>query len=218
MDVQVFHAFVEEYQKLAAELTPETRAKIPGKEFAVSAKSSNTGAKAYPIDTRQRAVSALGFSKMHGDAKDIAEVRKDVAAKYPDLMKKKEGGVRETAVRLFDEHPKATAATAFGLGALAHAGEHQIHRQLAQHAQRKVEEERKKEASDAAELAGLGVLAVPGLDQLQAHARAAMAGDYNKGGVSKREFLPHVVHPLAETAGLGILAGPSAAKLLKSRV
>lgn len=66
-----------------------------------------------------------------------------------------------------------------------------------------------------AELAGLGILAVPGLDQLQAHGRAAIAGDYNKDGVKKREVLPHVTHPLMETAGLGVLAAPSIAHLRK---
>lgn len=60
-----------------------------------------------------------------------------------------------------------------------------------------------------AELAGLGILAAPGLDALQAHGRAALAGDYGKEGVKKRTFLPHVAHPLMETAGLGVLAAPS---------
>lgn len=64
-----------------------------------------------------------------------------------------------------------------------------------------------------AELAGLGILAVPGIDSLQAHGRAALARDYNKAGVKKREVLPHVAHPLAETVGLGVLAAPSIAHL-----
>lgn len=66
----------------------------------------------------------------------------------------------------------------------------------------------------AAELAGLGILAVPGLDSLQAHGRAAVAGQYNKDGVKSREVLPHIAHPLLETAGLGVLAGPSIAHLM----
>lgn len=65
----------------------------------------------------------------------------------------------------------------------------------------------------ATELAGLGILAVPGLDALQAHTRAALAGDYGKEGVKSRTVLPHVAHPLMETAGLGVLAAPSIAHL-----
>lgn len=64
-----------------------------------------------------------------------------------------------------------------------------------------------------AELAGLGILAAPAVDQLQAHGRAAIAGDYGKAGVKKREVLPHVAHPLMEAAGLGVLAAPSIAHL-----
>ncbi len=63
------------------------------------------------------------------------------------------------------------------------------------------------------EIAGLGVLAIPSVDELQAHARAAVAGDYNKPGVEKREVLPHVAKPLTDAVGLGMLAGPSIAHL-----
>lgn len=71
-----------------------------------------------------------------------------------------------------------------------------------------------EKGTHAAELAGLGVLAVPGIDALQAHGRALAAGDHNKAGVKKRELLPHAAKPLAETAGLGILAAPSIAHLV----
>jgi hypothetical protein len=63
------------------------------------------------------------------------------------------------------------------------------------------------------ELAGLGMLAAPSVDEAQAHARAAVAGDYNKAGVEKRTILPHIAKPLTEVAGLGVLAGPSIAHL-----
>jgi hypothetical protein len=63
------------------------------------------------------------------------------------------------------------------------------------------------------ELAGLGMLAAPSVDEAQAHARAALAGDYGKQGVEKRTLLPHVAKPLTEIAGLGVLAGPSIAHL-----
>lgn len=66
-----------------------------------------------------------------------------------------------------------------------------------------------------AELTGLGMLAVPSLDDAQAHARAAVAGDYNKAGVEKRTLLPHAAKPISEIAGLGVLAGPSLAHLIR---
>lgn len=69
-------------------------------------------------------------------------------------------------------------------------------------------------AGHKAELAGLGVLAVPSIDEAQAHARAALSGDYNKNGVEKRTILPRAMKPASEIAGLGILAGPSAAHLM----
>ena len=61
------------------------------------------------------------------------------------------------------------------------------------------------------------MLAVPSADEVQAHARAALAGEHNAEGVKKRILLPHVAKPLSELAGLGILAGPSAAGLLQHR-
>jgi hypothetical protein len=79
--------FESELTKIAAELTPESRAKLPKKDFAVSAKKSNTGDKAYPIPDEAHARSALGFAKMHGDAADLASVRAKIKAKYPDMLK-----------------------------------------------------------------------------------------------------------------------------------
>jgi len=67
------------------------------------------------------------------------------------------------------------------------------------------------------DLAGLGVLALPAADQLQAHTRAAVAGPYNKEEVKKRELLPHVAHPLAELGGLGLIAAPVAAQVMKGQ-
>jgi hypothetical protein len=64
------------------------------------------------------------------------------------------------------------------------------------------------------ELAGLGALMAPSVDELQAHARAAAAGEYNKPGVEKRTVLPHVAKPLIETVGLGGLMIPPAVNLL----
>jgi hypothetical protein len=64
------------------------------------------------------------------------------------------------------------------------------------------------------ELAGLGILAAPSVDEAQAHIRAGLAGDYNHEGVKKRTLLPSAVKPATEIGGLGVLALPSAAHLL----
>ncbi len=65
-----------------------------------------------------------------------------------------------------------------------------------------------KTANDAAELAGLGVLAIPSLDHLQATARARLAKDQSHEGVEKRRFLGDTAGHLMEVGGLGILAAP----------
>ena len=70
-------------------------------------------------------------------------------------------------------------------------------------------------ASHKAELAGLGVLAAPSIDEAQAHVRAGLARDYSAEGVKKRTVLPHAAKPISEIAGLGILAAPAAGSLLK---
>ena len=65
------------------------------------------------------------------------------------------------------------------------------------------------------ELAGLGILAAPGLDTLQAHARARLAGDRGPGAVEKRQFMGEAGHAAADVGGLGVLMGPEIAKLMK---
>lgn len=93
MELRVLKSFAGElaeiggFSKVAADLTPEARSKLPKKDFAVSAKKSNTGEKAYPIPDRQHARSALGFAKMHGDSADLAAVRAKIKAKFPDMLK-----------------------------------------------------------------------------------------------------------------------------------
>lgn len=125
-DVEHGKAFEKLYdaeRKYAAELTAETRADLPKKDFAVSAKKSNTGDKAYPINDRQHAASALGFAKMHGDAADLAAVRAKIKAKYPDMLKGKEAAehAEERA------HPYASAGGGLmGFGAGAAGGERLI--------------------------------------------------------------------------------------------
>jgi hypothetical protein len=58
------------------------------------------------------------------------------------------------------------------------------------------------------ELGGLGVLAVPGMDTLQAHARARMAGDKTPEGAEKRRLLGEGAHAALDVGGLGMLMGP----------
>lgn len=98
----------EDDVKTAADLTPEARADLPKKDFAVPAKKSNTGERAYPIPDRQHAASALGFAKMHGDSADYARVKAKVLAKYPDMLSK----TSSMQVRAFrDEVEKLAAHT-----------------------------------------------------------------------------------------------------------
>lgn len=65
------------------------------------------------------------------------------------------------------------------------------------------------------ELAGLGILATPGLDSLQAHARARLAGDKGPGAVEKRQLMGEAGHAAADVGGLGVLMAPEIAKLMK---
>jgi hypothetical protein len=101
--------------KTASPLTEQARAHISKKNFAVSAKASNTGKPAYPIEDKKHAGIALGLAKMHGDSKDIAEVKKDVAAKYPGMEHK-------TAAEGSGEGIGQTAAGIAGGVAGHHAG------------------------------------------------------------------------------------------------
>ena len=78
--------FDELLEKIGADLTPEARAKLPTKDFAVKAKKSNTGREAYPMPDAAHARAALGFSKMHGDDADIAAVRKKVEQRFPGML------------------------------------------------------------------------------------------------------------------------------------
>jgi len=65
------------------------------------------------------------------------------------------------------------------------------------------------------ELGGLGVLAVPGLDTLQAAARARMAGDASPEAVEHRQLLSEPAHAAADVGGLGILMVPEAITLAR---
>ncbi len=73
--------------KQAAELTEAARDKIAPKNFALSAKQSDTGKPAYPIEDHRHAANALSRVDQFGSSKEKSEVYKDVARKYPDLAR-----------------------------------------------------------------------------------------------------------------------------------
>jgi hypothetical protein len=85
--------FLDELTKIGEELTEQARSHIAKKNFAVSAKASNTGKPAYPIPDKAHARAALGFAAMHHDKKDLAEVRKDVEHKFPGMVHEKKAGI-----------------------------------------------------------------------------------------------------------------------------
>ena len=161
--------------KAAADLTPAARAKLPGSDFAVKAKKSNTGQEAYPIPDRQHARSALGFAKMHGDNADLAAVRKKIQAKYPDMLKsaqyhsfftKAAGSLLERmkglGTELATSAPMQHKAELAGLGVLAAPVGYEL--------QKNVREGHTGDAiSNTTELGGLGVLAAPAVAALRHH-------------------------------------------------
>lgn len=65
---------------------------------------------------------------------------------------------------------------------------------------------------DAIELAGLGALAVPGLDTMQAHVRAGPGASEHQ--IAKKRLLGEKTHAGADVGGLGVLAAPIVAKKL----
>jgi hypothetical protein len=71
--------------KTSSDLTEAVRARIKPKNFALSAKQSDTGKPAYPIEDRRHAANALARVKQHGDSGERAEVYRDVAKKYPEM-------------------------------------------------------------------------------------------------------------------------------------
>ena len=91
MDLNVVYAsFCDELEKikLASELTEAAREHIKSKNFAISAKQSDTGKPAYPIEDKRHAANALARVKQFGSPSEKAEVYKDVARKYPEMAAK----------------------------------------------------------------------------------------------------------------------------------
>jgi bacterioferritin len=71
--------------KTGSDLTTAGREQIANKNFALSAKQSDTGKPAYPIHDKAHAANALARVKQHGTPAEKAEVYKDVARKFPEL-------------------------------------------------------------------------------------------------------------------------------------
>jgi hypothetical protein len=107
-----FSAFVDEVEKIARALTPEARAEMPKKDFAEPNKKEDGQKGKYPIPDRRHAAIAMGFAKMHHDSKAMADVRRKVEQKYPDMLHKKAAE---------ESNAKGTALGA-GAGAAAGAG------------------------------------------------------------------------------------------------
>lgn len=76
------------FRKLSADLTTAGREQIAKKNFALSAKQSDTGKPAYPIHDKAHATNALARVKQHGSPAEKSEVYKDVARKFPELASK----------------------------------------------------------------------------------------------------------------------------------
>jgi hypothetical protein len=163
--------------KTAEDLTAKSRADLPKKDFAVSAKKSNTGEKAYPIPDRRHAASALGFAKMHGDSADLAAVRAKIKAKFPDMLSKEKSamspvtvaafakeaaGLLGRAIGHFAEGPAAHKAELAGLGVLAAPVGYEMQKQVRGG-------DKGGAISSGAELAGLGILAAPAAGALLRH-------------------------------------------------
>lgn len=73
------------------DLTAKQRQKLPSKEFALPGKGEGKGGKgsgSYPIPDKGHARAALSRVAQHGTAKEKAEVRRKVDAKFPSMGKK----------------------------------------------------------------------------------------------------------------------------------
>lgn len=118
----------------------------------------------------------------------------------PPKDKTQESGVYHDVVRRF---PRLAEKKAGLLGAAA-GGLRRFGEQLHKH-------------EDAIELAGLGALAVPGIDTMQAHFRAGPGASEHQ--VAQKRLLGENAHAGVDVAGLGVLAAPIiAGKLLGKKL
>jgi hypothetical protein len=88
--VEAFAVLMQpELEKVATELTSESREHIKTKNFAIPE------LKKYPIHDRDHAESALGLSKMHASPEIQAKVRAAVEKKYPGLHVKEAAPIKK---------------------------------------------------------------------------------------------------------------------------
>lgn len=178
--------FKDALEKMSVDLSEAQRAEIAPKNFALSAKQSDTGKPAYPIEDKAHAANALARVKQFGNAKEKSEVYKDVAKKYPELaakssvpsLKKRASAIGALGSRLKDS----------GSSTLHAMGEHL------------------KTHGDKYDLAGLGILAAPSAANLLGARKEHKQGR----PVDKKELW----HSAAELGGLGVLAAPVAAHVI----
>lgn len=178
--------FESELQKIATELTGASRGKIAPKNFALSAKQSDTGEPKYPIHDQAHAANALARVRQFGTAQEKSEVYKDVAKRFPALA------ARSDVSAVKDKVKESGALREISDKALEH-----LHHNEGLH-----------------DVLGLGVLAAPALDKLQASARAHLAKDKGHDATEKRQLMGEGAHAGLEVGGLGYLAAPVIAKKL----
>lgn len=202
--------------KAAAELTPQGRAEISKKNFALTGSQSSTGQCAYPIQDEAHARAALGFVGMHGSESQRHEVYKDIARKYPHLAAKSsipalKGLVKEKDANLGSDTMgvPGMGGSQMGMGPQDKMGAAKV---AAGIIQRLAAGLGSTAGTHKAELAGLGILAAPAADHLQARIRSGLAGE-GAHGAEKRQLMGETGHALTELGGLGVLAGPSIAHL-----
>jgi hypothetical protein len=73
---------------VARKLTAKSRRALPSGDFALPGKGEGPegkGSGAYPIDTEARARNALARGAQHASPGELAQIKRRVAAKYPDI-------------------------------------------------------------------------------------------------------------------------------------
>jgi hypothetical protein len=201
---------VKAMEKLAAELNQASRERIKEKNFAIPTGGPG-GTGKYPIHDISHARNALTRVDQYGTPEEKRMVYEAVAKKYPGLASRssvpgvqrahdeeKEGcsSRKMAAMRMSTDFQKVADSLIRRIASMgnpmSHLGEH------------------------AYDVAGLGILAVPTLDKIQAMARARMAGESgDEEAVSRRRFIGELPAEAMELGGLGVLAVPSIGNLAR---
>ena len=190
------------FKKLAAELTTEGRDQIKKKNFAIPK------GRRYPIHDEEHARNALARVGQHGTPGEKSQVYAAVTKKYPGLSARSSvPGVQKKVEEKKSCGSCKMAAMRQELEQLKLAGAFDRLRELANPMTHL--------GTEAYEVGGLGVLAAPEVDKLQAMARARLAGESGDEAVQRRRFISSPVASGMELGGLGILAAPSAGKLVQ---